>query len=60
MAKQAVVGIFWTHFSDGAPHDYPHAGLLRPDGTPKPAFDRLQAQRRAFSKNENDSSQEEV
>jgi hypothetical protein len=60
MAKQAVVGIFWTHFADGAPHDYPHAGLLRPDGTPKPAFDRLQAQRQAFSKIENDSSQEDV
>jgi Glycosyl hydrolase family 10 len=59
MAKQAVVGIFLTHFSDGAPHDYPHAGLLRPDGTPKPAFERIKAQRRAFYKTENESSQEE-
>jgi len=56
MAKQAVVGIFWTHFSDGAPHDYPHAGLLRPDGTPKPAFDQLTDLRRAFCKTDNDPS----
>ncbi len=38
MAKQAVVGIFWMQLSDGVPHEFPHAGLLRPDGTPKPAF----------------------
>jgi Glycosyl hydrolase family 10 len=60
MAKQAVVGIFWTHFSDGMPHDYPHAGLLRPDGSAKPAFERLQAQRRAFSKTENESTQDDA
>ena len=60
MAKQAVVGIFWTHFCDGTPHDYPHAGLLRPDGSPKPAFERLQAQRRAFSKTESESSQDDA
>jgi hypothetical protein len=60
MAKQSVVGIFWTHFFDGAPHDYPHAGLLRPDGSPKPAFERLEAQRRAFCKTENDSSQDDA
>jgi hypothetical protein len=55
MAKQAVVGIFWTHFFDGAPHEYPHAGLIRPDGTPKPAFERLTAQRRGFSKHDGES-----
>jgi Glycosyl hydrolase family 10 len=60
MAKQAVVGIFWTHFSDAMPHDYPHAGLLRPDGSTKPAFERLQAQRRAFSKSENEASQDDT
>jgi hypothetical protein len=54
MAKQAVVGIFWTHFFDGGPHEYPHAGLIRPDGTPKPAFERLTAQRRAFCKTDSD------
>jgi hypothetical protein len=60
MAKQSVVGIFWTHFFDGAPHDYPHGGLLRPDGSPKPAFERLEAQRRAFCKTENDSTPEDA
>ena len=54
MAKQAVVGIFWSHFFDGSPHDYPHAGLIRPDGSPKPAFERLTAQRRAFCKTDSD------
>lgn len=54
MAKQAVVGVFWTHFFDGAPHEYPYAGLVRPDGTPKPAFERLTAQRRAFCKTDSD------
>jgi hypothetical protein len=56
MAKQAVVGVFWTHFFDGAPHEYPHAGLVRPDGTPKPALERLTAQRRAFCKTDSDPS----
>lgn len=38
MAKPSVVGISWSHFSDAQPHRFPHAGLLRPDGTPKPAL----------------------
>ena len=52
MAKQSVVGVFWTHFSDGAPHEYPHAGLIRPDGTSKPSFERLATQRRGFARSE--------
>jgi hypothetical protein len=56
MAKQAVVGIFWTHFFDGASHEYPHAGLVRPDGTPKPALEHLTAQRRAYCKTDSDPS----
>jgi hypothetical protein len=39
MAKPAVTGIFWSHFDDGRPHQYPHAGLVRPDGNPKEAFE---------------------
>lgn len=39
MAKPAVTGVFWSHFQDAAPHRYPQAGLLRPDGTPKPVLD---------------------
>jgi Glycosyl hydrolase family 10 len=53
-AKQAVVGILWTHLYDGAPHEYPHAGLIGPDGTPKLALDRFAAQRRAFCKTDSD------
>ena len=54
MAKQAVVSIFWTHFLDGSAHEYPHAGLIRPDGTRKPVFERLYAHRRAFCKSDGD------
>jgi GH35 family endo-1,4-beta-xylanase len=45
MAKQSVVGIFWSHFSDALPHDFPHAGLLRADETPKPALGPMAASR---------------
>lgn len=38
MAKPAVTGVFWTQFHDAQPHQFPHAGLIRPNGTPKPAL----------------------
>jgi hypothetical protein len=41
MAKPAVTGVFWTHFHDAQPHQFPHAGLVRPDGTVKPALKAL-------------------
>ncbi|MFQ5733044.1 MAG: endo-1,4-beta-xylanase [Planctomycetaceae bacterium] len=41
MAKEPVVGIVWSHFSDAGVHRYPTAGLLREDGSPKPALERL-------------------
>ncbi len=41
MSKQAVVGLFWSHWSDLQPHTYPHAGLIGQDASLKPAFDRL-------------------
>lgn len=41
MAKQSVVGIFWTHFTDAAAHRFPHAGMMRADGTPKPVLNRV-------------------
>ena len=47
MAKQSIVGIFWSHFSDAVPHVFPHAGLLRPEGTAKPALDPFVKYRRA-------------
>jgi len=50
MAKEAVVGIYWTHYSDAAAHDFPHAGLIRPDGTPKAALNQFIEYRNEFWK----------
>jgi hypothetical protein len=47
MAKQAVVSIFWTHFSDALPHHFPHAGLLRADGGAKLAIEHFVHHRQA-------------
>lgn len=41
LAKPAVQAVTWCHFSDADPHELPHAGLVRPDGTPKPALETL-------------------
>jgi hypothetical protein len=41
IAKPAVAGVTWSHFSDAEPHEFPHAGLLRADGTPKAALEAL-------------------
>jgi hypothetical protein len=54
MAKQAVVGIFWAHFSDQAPHRFPHAGLLRADGSRRPALQHFIDQRRLNGKSDGD------
>lgn len=32
MAKQAVVGIYWSHLTDQAPHAFPNAGLIDAQG----------------------------
>ncbi|MCH8828647.1 MAG: endo-1,4-beta-xylanase [Planctomycetes bacterium] len=48
MAKQTIMGIFWTHYSDAVPHDFPNAGLLRPDGSAKPILDRITKYRRTY------------
>lgn len=48
MAKQAVVGILWSHFSDEVPHYFPHAGLLNSAGTPKPALEQFVENRRIY------------
>ena len=45
LAKPSIAGVSLTHFSDGDPHSFPQAGLLRTDGTPKPALERIIAQR---------------
>jgi hypothetical protein len=41
LAKPSVVAVFWNHFCDAQPHRFPHAGLLRHDGFPKPALNHL-------------------
>lgn len=45
VAKQRVAGVFLPHFSDAQLHRFPHAGLLRGNGSNKPVVDRLIAQR---------------
>ncbi|MCY2962069.1 MAG: endo-1,4-beta-xylanase [Planctomycetota bacterium] len=42
LAKPGVVAVFWNHFTDAQPHRFPHAGLVRPDGSAKPALHDLQ------------------
>jgi len=41
IAKQPVLGIFWAHLTDTAAQRFPYGGLIREDGTPKPALQRL-------------------
>jgi hypothetical protein len=48
MSKEAIVGISWTHFSDRYSHDFPHAGLVRADGTAKPGLDHILKYRREY------------
>lgn len=45
LAKPSVTGVYLTHFSDGEPHQFPFAGVLRGDGTPKPALEHIITQR---------------
>jgi hypothetical protein len=44
-SKPYVESVTWRDMCDGTPHVLPHAGLLRADGTPKPAYHRLVALR---------------
>ena len=41
VAKHRVAGIFFPHYSDEFPHEFPHAGLLDADGRPKMAVERI-------------------
>ena len=45
VAKQRVAGVFLPHFSDAGSHRFPHAGVLRENGTSKEVVERLIAQR---------------
>lgn len=44
VAKPRIAGVFLPHFSDGVPHMFPNAGMLRHDDSPKPVTDRIKAQ----------------
>ncbi len=46
LAKPSVQGIFWNQFEDALPHDFPHAGLVTPQGHAKPALRTLANLRR--------------
>jgi len=48
MAKPAVAGIEWAQYSDAVPHRFPNAGLLRSDGSAKPALERLTRFRQSY------------
>ena len=41
LAKQPVIGIFWSHLCDSHPHRFPHAGLMKDPENPKLIFDQL-------------------
>ncbi len=50
MAKPSVVGVFWGRLVDPPDgHPYPGSGLVRPDGTPKPALERLGKHKRLWA-----------
>ena len=41
LAKQAVVGVFWSHFGDTSGQRYPCAGLIDENGVPKPGIESI-------------------
>jgi hypothetical protein len=48
LAKPGIHGVFWNQFEDSLPHEFPHAGLVTPQGHPKPALRTLAALRAAL------------
>lgn len=50
LAKPSVAGVSLTHFSDADPHIFPKAGLLNADATPKPALEKIIAQRQSLKR----------
>ena len=46
-SKPAVTGVFLNSFGDSLAHRYPHSGVLRPDGTAKPALQVFNQHRNA-------------
>lgn len=50
MSKQGVMGVFWSHFQESAPHHFPNAGLIRDDSSPRPAFGKIVQLRKDYLK----------
>ncbi|WP_165225851.1 endo-1,4-beta-xylanase [Aquisphaera insulae] len=46
LAKPFVRSVTWMSASDAQPHVYPHSGIFRSDGTPRPLFAWLQSLRK--------------
>ena len=46
VAKPFVRSVSWAQTCDGSPHLFPHAGLFRPDQSPKPLFTWLKSFRK--------------
>ena len=48
LAKPGIQAVVWNQFEDGRPHEFPHAGLLTPQGQAKPALRTLAALKAAY------------
>jgi hypothetical protein len=48
LAKPVIQAVVWNQFEDGRPHDFPHAGLVTPQGQAKPALRALADLRAAY------------
>ena len=48
LAKPAVQAVLWNQFEDGQPHEFPHGGLLLPQGQAKPALRTLASLRATY------------
>ncbi len=48
LAKPGIYGVLWNQFEDARPHEFPHAGLVAPQGHAKPALRTLAALRAAL------------
>ena len=48
VAKPFVRSVIWSQVSDARPHRYPHAGLIRPDHTPRPLLATMKLLRSTY------------
>ena len=48
LARPGIQAVVWNQFEDGQPHEFPHAGLIIPEGQAKPALRTLAALKAAY------------